>query len=760
MQQHPNTATRALKPRAARKTLALITAAAAMLAVGFAGVPAANAYTPSPQIMYKMDGKTERCNKGGDYSGCIVYPKAAQLTDGRIVATFERSVGDPVGETLPVYASDDEGATWSKISDVPSPHDLEPDNAAYSKYVSNWTNPYLYTLPEDVGDLKAGTLLLASVVSGDDAYYKEQKAANGDSWYNGSDGDRKDMAIALFSSTDGGVNWNVLGIVTEGGWQGGSARAGGKIISSENTYRQVDPVWEPYLMVYNGQLICYYSDERDYAGYDKTTGVLQLAADDTTGTDNGGQVLAHRTWDGKAGSSWSEAVLDVAGKNFSDGKIGNGRPGMTNVVPTTDGKWLLTYEDWGGNGSTKYKIADNPLEFYTIEGQGTNTDNLPVADTSGHVSQGGSPVLVRRADGSLMYNASKSGRVWINESGRSDGEWRAYNTTLGGGYSRNLTELSNGRVLILHTGFSGSEIQYADIDFGNTSGDYYTVINKASGKVLGTGGNTQDVEFTTSDAAEVVVEDARDAEDAAADTQLWHLQSKSDTTVTLLNKSGGRALAPYGGGNLAGKKMCSWVDEGSAKYEWVKVATGDGYYRLQNQGDTSLYLTAATDGSVQLSALDEANDAQLWKFDVDVPAIDTAALQELVTKAEAKQEADYTAASWKPFAEALAAAKAVLAEPESQEAVDTAAEALQSAMDSLATPDPEPEPEPEPEPTPDPDQKPGDNQPSKDDTTGDKSSDESESMPNTGVAVIGMAAGAAVLLAAGAGALALRKRCE
>lgn len=755
MQQYFNTTTRAISKGALRRSLAGITAAAAIFAVGFAGVPAANAYTPSPQTMYKMDGTTERCNKGGDYSGCIVYPKAAQLTSGRIVTTFERSVGDPVGEKLPVYASDDDGATWSKISDVPSPHDLEPDNAAYSKYVSNWTNPYLYTLPEDVGDLKAGTLLLASVVSGEDAYYKEQKAAKGDSWYNNTDGDRKDMAIALFSSTDGGVNWNVLGIVTEGGWQGGSARAGGKIISSENTYRQIDPVWEPYLMVYNGQLVCYYSDERDYAGYDKETGVLQLATDDVTGTDNGGQVLAHRTWDGKASSSWSEAVLDVAGKNISDGKIGNGRPGMTNVVPTTDGKWLITYEDWGGNGSTKYKIADNPLEFYKTEGQGTNTNKLPVADTSKNVAQGGSPVLVRRTDGSLMYNASGSGRVWINESGRSNGEWRAYNTTLSGGYSRNLTELSNGRVLILHTGFSGSEIQYADVDFGNTAGDYYTVTNKASGKVLGTGGNTQDVEFTASDAADIVVENAIDTENAAADTQLWHLQSKSDSTVTLLNKSGGRALAPYGGGNLAGKKMCSWVDEGSAKYEWVKVDAGDGYYRLQNQGDVSLYLTAAADGTVRLSALDEANDSQLWKFKADV---DTATLQELVNQAETKQEADYTADSWKQFAAALAEAKTVLANPESQESVNEAVTKLQSAMSALAAPPVTPEPEPEPEPNPD--QKPGDDQQGKDDTAGDKPANKVDSIAKTGTAVSAAAAGTALLLIAGAGLLAARRRRE
>ncbi|OZG61970.1 BNR/Asp-box repeat protein [Bifidobacterium lemurum] len=738
------------------KTIKRIAAAfavtATMAAVGTVGVSTANAYTPAPQVMYEMDGETERCNKGGDYSGCIVYPKAAQLDSGRIVATFERSVGDPVGETLPVYASDDGGDSWQKISEVPSPHDLEPDNPEYSKYVSNWTNPYLYVLPETVGDLQAGTLLLASVVSGDDVYYKEQKAAQGDSWYNGSDGDRKDMAIALFSSDDGGVSWDVLGIVTEGGWQGGSARAGGKIISSENTYRQVDPVWEPYLMVYDGMLVCYYSDERDYSGYDSQTGVLQLAADDETGADNGGQVLAHRTWDGTASSSWSEAVLDVAGKSFSDGKIGNGRPGMANVVQTTDGKWMMTYEDWGGNGSTKYKIADSPLEFYKVEGQGTNTNNLPVSSGSKSLAQGGSPVLVRRSDGSLLYNASGSGDVWINQSGSSDGEWTEYKTTLGGGYSRNLTCLQSGRVLILHTGFSGSLIQYADIDFGDSEGDYYVVSNKSTGKVLGTGGKTQDASFT-GDVADIVVED----EAEGAETQLWHLQSKSDDSFTFLNKSGGRAMAPWGSGSLSGKKMAQWVDEGTAKYEWTKIDAGDGYYRFRNVADETLYLTAEEDGSVRMQPFDESDDSQLWSLtkSQEPVEVDKSALSAAVEAAEAKRQADYTEESWAVFAQALEAARATLADADADQAtVDGAVESLTAAMDGLQVRQPDGEGDDDADGDGDADggQVPS-GQPGSDD---DATSGDNQGIARTGAGVTAAIAAAVALLLMGAAVVSMR----
>ena len=52
------------------------------------------------------------------------------------------------------------------------------ERPGYAKYVSNWTNPYLYVLPQAVGSLAAGTLLMASVVSGDDYYYLEHKAAD------------------------------------------------------------------------------------------------------------------------------------------------------------------------------------------------------------------------------------------------------------------------------------------------------------------------------------------------------------------------------------------------------------------------------------------------------------------------------------------------------------------------------------------------------------------------------------------------------
>jgi hypothetical protein len=94
-------------------------------------------------------------------------------------------------------------------------------------------------LPQNVGNLGAGTLLLSTVVSGEDVYYTEQKAANAN-WVPTNDGDRRDMAIVLYSSTDQGASWTsstpsprVAGRAV--------APAPSASVARANTYRQVDP---------------------------------------------------------------------------------------------------------------------------------------------------------------------------------------------------------------------------------------------------------------------------------------------------------------------------------------------------------------------------------------------------------------------------------------------------------------------------------------------------------------------------------------
>ncbi|MFD7488807.1 RICIN domain-containing protein [Streptomyces mirabilis] len=556
----------------------------------------AQAYNPTGGILYQLG--SEPCLKGR--GNCAVYPKSAQLPSGRLVASFEKSTvvaatGSADRQTLPVYKSDDHGTTWQPLSEVKAPAYLSSD-PQYAKYTSNWTNPYLYTLPQDVGNLKQGTLLLASVVSGDDQYYREHKAAD-PNWTPSNDGDRGDLAIALYSSTDEGASWKVVNVIATGGWQGGSAGAIGQNIAAANTHQQVDPVWEPYLMVYQGQLVCYYSDENDYTGFNATTGVPTLDPANTTATDSHGQILAHRTWDGRS-AQWSVPVVDIAGLTQSVGggrtQIGGGRPGMANVVRTADGKWLLTFEYWGGGANTRYVVADNPLQFYRGSPTGEAVTSLPVDTGSRPLATGGTPVVIRLPGGRLVYNAAGSGNVWVNESGRSDGTWKEYQTTSKAGYSRSLQYVDGtGRIAILNNQGT-STIAYAEVDLGQSGGAYYQLVNRRTGQVIGTGNKTNDANIGNADVPDVVLEAPGSA--ANPDTQHWHVVTEPNGGVTLLNKSGGRAAAVWTGNATAGQRIGQWVDN-SATGSWNLVKTTDGFYKLQSVRNTNLYLTGPSDGA-------------------------------------------------------------------------------------------------------------------------------------------------------------------
>ncbi|WP_051947926.1 RICIN domain-containing protein [Streptomyces scabiei] len=554
---------------------------------------AAQAYSPTGGTVYQLG--SEPCLKGR--GNCAVYPKSAQLPSGRLVASFEKSTvvtatGSADRQTLPVYKSDDDGTTWQPLAEVKAPAYLSEDSR-YAKYTSNWTNPFLYVLPERVGDLKAGTLLLASVVSGDDQYYKEHKAAN-PNWTPSNDGDRGDMAIALYSSTDDGVTWQVVNVVATGGWQGGSAGAVGQNIASANKYKQVDPLWEPYLMVHRGKLVCYYSDENDYVGFDPATGVPKLDPANDTARDSHGQILVHKTWNGKS-KKWSEPVVDIAGltEDMGGGKseIGGGRPGMTTIVPTADDKWLLTYEYWAGGANTRYRIADDPLKFFRGSPTGMGVDALPVVAGSRPLAAGGSPVLVRLPDGRLVYNAAGSGNVWVNDSGRTDGVWKEYQTTSRAGYSRNLQYVEGtGRIVILNNQGT-STIAHAEVDLGDSDGAYQQLANRKTGQVIGTGNNSTDANIGNGDTPDVVLEDAGAAADP--DTQYWHVVTKSGGGVTLLNKSGGRAAAIWTGSATADQRIGQWVDD-STTGTWNVVKSANGHVKLQSVKNKDLYLTGAS----------------------------------------------------------------------------------------------------------------------------------------------------------------------
>ena len=97
-----------------------------------------------------------------------------------------------------------------------------------------------------------------------------------------------------------------------------------------------------------------------------------------------------------------------------------------------------------------------------------------------------------------------------------------------------------------------------------------------------------------------------------------------------------------------------------------------------------------TSAAVKQAAL-EAMQAASEKQDPTPVEVNTAALQDSITTAEGKNQADYTEASWAALTEKLTAAKAALEAKESQEAVDAAQTALDAAVAALEAKPSEPE---------------------------------------------------------------------
>jgi hypothetical protein len=534
-----------------RRSLATAAGVIAVLGLTLGGGIAATAYQPVQTNMYTI-ANPGSCNK----SPCILYPKSAQLPSGRIVASFEDSEGPIVGQTLPIYKSDDYGTTWQKLTNLQAPAYLS-SNPAYAPYTSAWTNPYLYVLPQAIGSMPAGTLLLSAVVSGNDT---------GDGQW------RKDVAIALYSSSNQGATWAIQSIVVAGG----------------NAAQ--DAVWEPYLMVYNNQLVAYYSDEQE-------TNFFGAGA-----TQEGGQILAHKT--STNGTSWSAAAFDVNTTFYS------GRPGMTNIVPTTDGKWMMTFEYWGGGADVRVKYCTNPL----------SCDPASIGTTAPGWG-GGSPVTIRLPDGRLVYNDADDPDVMVNASGSSTGAWLEYQTPVAAAYSRDLQYVAGtGRVVIIRAPWGGSAgqgpVSFAEVDLGNSAGTYYSIVNRKTGQVLSTDANkTQDANLSGG-----VPDLITWANNPSNTTQGWH-SLQNGSTVTLLNQAGGRSVGIWTGNAVAGQRVAQWVDDGGTDKDWVLVATSGGYYKIQSVRNSALYLTGNTvngpvtiENAINATGNAALDDSQEWQL--------------------------------------------------------------------------------------------------------------------------------------------------
>jgi hypothetical protein len=295
-----------------------------------------------------------------------LYARAIQLPDLSILLTYE-NYQTTEQHFWPILRSTDGGATFEYYSRV---------NDQVNGW-GTWWNPNLFILPQALGGFPAGTILIA----GESLPTDFSKAY-----------------IDLYASTDSGQTWEFVSHIVYG--------------PGPETVRNGDKaVWEPFLMVYQDQLICVYSDQRDPNHAQKVSLV--------TSTDL-------RNW----GSE-----IDLAA--FSDY---NQRPGMGSIAYSPKSqKYVMTFEYCGGpltgGCPVYYKVSDSPLTIGDATAQ-------PIIN-NGNDNPNGSPFIIYvpnpdASDGSgmfLMTGGSKE-PVFTNGDDLDPNGWVSNNVGQWSAYSR------------------------------------------------------------------------------------------------------------------------------------------------------------------------------------------------------------------------------------------------------------------------------------------------------------------------------------
>ncbi|KAK4446511.1 Sialidase [Podospora aff. communis PSN243] len=332
---------------------------AALLALGSSTVLAQTPPAAKPEPFGRFTNNTIYQPVGRE---SITYPRFAELEDGTILATASLSGNTPA--YFPVFESKDGGASWTWVSNV-------------TDQVNGWgmpAQPALAELTEPLGGFEKGTIL-----------------ASGNSWSNNG------TRIDLYASTDRARTWKFVSRVAEGG--------------RPNTTNGATPIWEPYLLVYNHSLVCYYSDQRD---------------------PDHGQKLAHQV--SKDLRNWDPPVDDVSYDLYI------ARPGMTVVIyiPPIK-KWILVHEFPVGNSSSHgvnypvyYRLADSPLDFRLSEGLPIVINNKTAPNASPYVTWSplGGP------NGTIVVSDADNPQVYTNRFGGAVDKWEENATPAGATYSR------------------------------------------------------------------------------------------------------------------------------------------------------------------------------------------------------------------------------------------------------------------------------------------------------------------------------------
>ncbi|MDR2418400.1 MAG: RICIN domain-containing protein [Treponema sp.] len=207
----------------------------------------------------------------------IICLKNNDDNNGTLIATCDQHSWVNDEQVWPIYTSTNGGARWNHIADV--------TDTIFG--TNRKAQPMLFELPQDVGSIKKGTILLAG---------------------NLVPFDNSSSRIVIYQSIDLGRTWTFLSTVD----------TGGPFIYDPSPESTTTTIWEPFLYLDSfGHLVCAYSDERQ-----KDAGILQALC---LRYSNDGHV-------------WSDLINIVAIPNHND------RPGMITVSKLPSGRYIASYE--------------------------------------------------------------------------------------------------------------------------------------------------------------------------------------------------------------------------------------------------------------------------------------------------------------------------------------------------------------------------------------------------------------------------------
>ncbi|MGH8793869.1 MAG: sialidase family protein, partial [Stackebrandtia sp.] len=210
---HSEADDRPKRPARRRRVAVLV----AVLLAGSAIVGAGVANSEEPPAPEPADDGSAAAERALLRDGTGLYPRAVRLehngdADGRIMAGVVSFVGNGDGIGA-IYESTDDGASFTEVGQVADP------DAAGGQGLCCAT---LFELPQQIGDMPAGTLLWAGSVGADEP-------------------DRR-MSLRIWRSNDLGRTWSYLSSCAD------APNASG--------------LWEPeFSVAADGALVCHYADE-------------------------------------------------------------------------------------------------------------------------------------------------------------------------------------------------------------------------------------------------------------------------------------------------------------------------------------------------------------------------------------------------------------------------------------------------------------------------------------------------------------------